>query len=207
MSALLDFISQLPLPMYAFVVPFLEEIINPLPSSFVAVTLGLLAAEQEASFQFIVVIFVISLISKTIASTGVFLLVRKFKDEIFERKKSVLGVSEKDLNAMLKYFDNSRSDELILFLLRAIPIVPTGVVSAASGVLKMSAFTFAWVTFLGLIVRNAFFIYLGYQGITYLEESEGFSMIKIITTGVLGLASLAAFLIAKRKMDQRANKS
>jgi uncharacterized membrane protein YdjX (TVP38/TMEM64 family) len=82
----------------------------------------------------------------------------------------LLGVSHDDTEGFGKYLNKGKRDDIVLFLLRAAPIIPTAPVSVVCGLLKINMRTYLVSTFFGTIVRNLLYLYFGYVSVGALES-------------------------------------
>ena len=93
---------------------------------------------------------------------------------------------------------------MVLFLLRAVPIIPTAPVSIVCGLIKLNLKTYLSSTFFGTLVRNIFYLYLGFTSVNALEslnegidslEKFGYLTLLILVVAILG------FIYYQRKKD------
>jgi membrane protein DedA with SNARE-associated domain len=162
----LEAIAQtVPLPWFIFLGAFIEEVIAPIPSPFVMTLGGSIAASQSAPVQYLFVLAAIGAFGKTIGSWLIYLISDKAEDVIIEKFGRILGVSHKEVEGIGKLLNQGVRDDVVLFLLRAIPIMPTAPVSVVSGIVKLRMRTYLVSTFLGLLVRNMFYLYMGFSGV------------------------------------------
>ncbi len=84
-----------------------------------------------------------------------------------------------------------------LFTLRLVPVVPFFIINLAMGVTKLKAWTFYWVSQLGMLAGTAVYVNAGTQ-LAQIESLKG-----IVKPGVLGsLVLLGVFpLVAKKVLD------
>ncbi len=199
---LASFSHTVPLPLFVVIASFIEEIIAPIPSPFVMTASGSLIASQGQTLLFLGAMAVLGSLSKTFGSWLIYLISDKFEDVIISKFGKFLGVSHEDTEGIGKMFNKGMRDDVAIFLLRAIPIIPTAPVSVVAGLLKFNLKTYLVSSFFGLIVRNLFYLYLGYVGVGALEsidnnlaswETVGYVIIFLL------LASLAVWFYMKRR--------
>jgi membrane protein DedA with SNARE-associated domain len=162
--------AQVPLPLFTVLAAFIEEVIAPIPSPLVMTLSGSLAASQGHPFTFLLFLALIGALSKTVGSWVVYLVSDKAEDVIIDKFGKFLGVSHKDTEGFGKYLNKGKRDDLVLFLLRAVPIIPTAPVSVVCGLLKVNIRTYLVSTFLGTIVRNMIYLYFGFVSVGALES-------------------------------------
>jgi uncharacterized membrane protein YdjX (TVP38/TMEM64 family) len=82
-----------------------------------------------------------------------------------------------------------------IFFLRALPIFPLSVISAAAGLLRLPIKQFSLWTFVGTIPRCLFLGYLGWgMGETYQGMAKGIDKAESIMSAILILAILAVII-------------
>jgi uncharacterized membrane protein YdjX (TVP38/TMEM64 family) len=82
-----------------------------------------------------------------------------------------------------------------IFFLRALPIFPLSVISAAAGLLRLPLNQFSLWTFYGTVPRCLFLAYLGWGlGETYQTIARGIDKAEGIVSGVLILSIFAAII-------------
>ena len=103
-----------------------------------------------------------------------------------------------------------------LFTLRLIPVVPFFAINLLMGLMPISAWRFYWISQLGMLAGTAVYVNAGAELGEVIVSGEGFSLVGIMTPGLLGaLVLLAIFpwvaraimgkLQAKRALQQRSN--
>lgn len=179
--------GTIPLPTFAFIGSIIDEVIAPLPSPFIPVTVGTLAYEQGHGFYFLLLIALTGTIGKTLSTIGTYWIADKFEDVItHSRLGKILGVDENEVEKYGRYLDGTRKDDVILLFLRSAPFVPTKLVSVLCGFIKINIWTYVWTTFIGTYIRFLFFILVAYEG---LRKYSGLLSL-IDTTGSLVTASI-----------------
>lgn len=169
-NLLASFSSTVPLPLFVTLAAFIEEVIAPIPSPFVMTISGSLIASQGQGLVFLAAMAVLGAFSKTVGSYIIYFIADKLEDVVIDKFGKFLGVSHNDTEGIGKIFGKGMRDDVTIFLMRAIPIMPTAPVSVVAGILKFDLKTYLLASFAGLIVRNVFYLYLGYVGIDALES-------------------------------------
>lgn len=169
----LDHLSTiLPLPLFVLIGSFLEEIVAPIPSPLIMSTAGTLIKTHGHELWYILYIAAIGAFTKTIASLVLYYVSDKAEDMITSRKGKWLGISPGEIENIGKYFNDTKRDGVLLFILRAIPAFPNGPVSILCGVIKIDIRTYVFTTFFGTLVKNLFYIYAGILSLDYLQELQ-----------------------------------
>lgn len=172
-TTLLSYADILPLPVFAALSSFAEEIIAPIPSGPVMLVMGSLAQVQGYS---LVALFLLSLAAaggKLAGALVVYLVADKAEDIVTHRFARYLGISHEQIESFGKRLGNGWRDYVLLTVLRALPFVPSAIISAGSGVLKIPLRLFLVATFVGSTLRDAFFMYIGYIGLSGAETLIG----------------------------------
>ncbi len=115
---------------------------------------------------------------------------------LIERLQRFIGFSWDDILKMEQRLTKSHAG-LVIFFLRALPIIPLSLISAAAGVIRLPVRSFTLWTLLGSIPRCFLLAYLGwfardaYQGLAHrLDRIESFVSIGII----VGIGALVLWL-------------
>lgn len=202
---LASFAHTVPLPIFVLLASFIEEVIAPIPSPFVMTAAGSLVASQGKTLLFLGAMAVLGSFGKTFGSWIIYMISDKFEDIVISKFGKFLGVSHADTEGIGKMLNKGMRDDIAIFLLRAIPIIPTAPVSVVGGLLKFNLRTYLIASFFGLIVRNLFYLYLGYIGIGALEsinknlgswETVGYVIIFLL------LACLTVWFYMKRRSGE-----
>jgi membrane protein DedA with SNARE-associated domain len=113
---------------------------------------------------------------------------------MIDRWKGFLGFSWSDVAAMERRFKEGGVKASIFFL-RALPIFPLSVISAAAGLLRLPIKQFSLWTFYGAIPRCLLLGYLGWGlGETYQGLAQGIDRIESIVSGLLLLAIIGVII-------------
>lgn len=157
--------TSLPLPIFMFLGSIAEEIIAIIPSPFVPLTAGSLAVAQAQPVSFLILLAVIGAVAKTLASLFTYWIADKLEDVLTGGKlDKFLGLDSTDLERYGKLLNKGTKDEWVVVLLRALPFVPTLPVSVVAGLIKMNVRSFIWATGLGILLRNAFYLFVAFYG-------------------------------------------
>ncbi len=186
-----------------------ESLLAPIPSPVIILAAGFIMLPQGVPVSEIILplIFTITLpgaIATTIGSYIGYSIGYYGGKPLIKRFEWLLGVSWDELNKGVKYFQKGYSDELIIFLARAIPIIPLSIFSATAGVLRINFVSFTLFTFLGSLVRVFLLGLIGWMvGSAY--ESVALNIDKLESVGtvlVIGLLIYIFFILYKRKKEK-----
>ena len=200
--------NVIPLPLFVSVGSFLEELIAPIPSPLVMTLGGSLAFAENYNWVGIFFLAFVGAIGKTVGSYLIYIISMKAEDLVVNKLGKYIGVTSREISIISRKLNKGWTDDLVIFLLRAIPIMPTAPVSVVCGLIKIKLNTYLRSTFLGTFVRNIFYLYLGFTGVNALESiNEGIDsfekigyLILIIILGVV-----AFFIFKMRKNDSALN--
>lgn len=184
--------QHVPLEIFTIIGTFLEEVIAPIPSPFVLTTAGSITKAQNNPLSYILFIAIIASISKTFGGWLLYNITDKLEDVFTSKFGKFIGITSNDVERIGKYFNGGKKDWLVLFALRSIPIFPSSPISITAGLIKVRMKTFIVTTFLGTIIRNLCYLYLGYAGLAASEEVMS-GLDKSETVGKIIVVSLIGF--------------
>ncbi|HEY7316897.1 MAG TPA: VTT domain-containing protein [Candidatus Binatia bacterium] len=180
-------------PWSVFAGVIIESVIVPIPSPLIIMGAGFLLIGAELSFlQAFAPIVTQIVLPGSIASTlgayigyGIGYLGGK---PMVERLQAFFGFNWSDVEAMERRFRVGQVNTS-LFFLRALPIFPLSVISAAAGLLRLPVKQYTLWTFYGSIPRCLFLGYLGWGlGEPYQAIAKGIDRIEtIVSLLLLGL--------------------
>jgi len=186
--------TKVPIPGFVFIGALVEEIIAPIPSPLIMTAAGSLAGAAGKSVVYLGLLAVIGAVAKTLGSWVIYIIGDKLEDVLLGKFGRLLGVSHKEVERMGSFLSRGKRDGVVMFFLRAIPIVPTAPVSLAAGLIKLRLRTYLTATLLGTAVRNVLYLYVGYAGLTTLEalnenleawETWGYIGLFVLVCGVI----------------------
>lgn len=186
-------------PWSVFIGVIIESVIVPIPSPLIIMGAGFVLISPELSFFHALLPILLQIVLPgAIASTlGAYIgyAIGYFGGKpMVDRWQKFLGFSWKDVETLERRFQSGQVNTLIFFL-RALPIFPLSVISAAAGLLRLPIGQFSLWTFYGTIPRCLFLGYLGWGlGETYQGMAKGIDKAEGIVSGLLILAVIAAVL-------------
>lgn len=194
--------QAVPLPLFVMVGGIVEEVVAPIPSPLVATLAGSITASQQFGVLYLLWICVLATLAKTIGAWLFYVLGDKLEDVVAPRFGKYIGVKHDDLEHFGEHFEGTWKDEIVLLVLRSIPVMPSTPVSVLCGILKINLRTFFVATYIGFYVRNLTFLLLGYTGLAAMGSlMEGIdaaeSVLRILV--VLGGIGVIGWLYWKRR--------
>lgn len=189
----LYFSSVVPLELYTFFGSFIEEAVSFVPSPLILTVAGSIAHQQEKGWLYLILLGVIGSIGKTLAGWFLYVVADKAEDIVIGKYGKWIGVSHQRIEAIGKKFGQGKRDDVVIFLLRAIPLFPSSVVSMACGAIRIDVRTYLTMSLLGNFIRDMLYLYLGYTGIQQASKivnsinSSGIVILVCMLMGVIGV--------------------
>lgn len=193
----------MPLELFVFVGCFAEEVFSPIPSFVVLIPAGAAAQVQDISWWYLPVLALIGATGRVLGSLILYFIADKSEDWLFGDGRRWFGVSHRQVESVGRRFNGSGRDLLVLFLLNAVPVLPTSLLSLACGFIKINLRVFVVATFFGSAVNAVFYMSLGYAGFTAVAQLKNLDAALQIALGV-AVAALVAWLLYRKKKKGRA---
>ncbi len=163
-AMLMNLSSTMPLEWFVFIASIVEEIIAPIPSPTVMVLSGSFASVQQYGVHGLLLLACIGAIGKTVGALVVYWVSYYAEGLVLNKFGKFFGVSQEAIEHFGTKIGTGYRGYASLTLFRALPIVPSVIVSVGSGVLKIPLRIFIVSAFFGTIVRDGFYLYAGYAG-------------------------------------------
>lgn len=193
-----------------FVATLIEEVVAPVPSPLVPVSAGFFLLMSDLSIVEIllnsaIIIALPVAVGVCIGSSIVYALGFFGGKPVIEKSKKWTGINWQDIENVQLRFTKGIGDEITLFILRVLPIVPGVGISGFCGVIRYSFKKFIVITFAGSFIR-AFVLgivgwqvgefYMTYAGIISKSEKYIFIVVLILAVFFLGYH----FIFKKKKV-------
>jgi len=194
-------------PLSVFIGVIIESVIVPIPSPLVIMGAGfILISPQMGPLEVLIPILLLIVLPGSVASTlgayigyGIGYLGGK---PLIERWKGFLGFGWEEVESMERCFRAGQINASIFFL-RALPIFPLSVISAAAGLIRLPLKQFSLWTFYGTIPRCLLLGYLGWWiGETYHRVAYGIDRAET-TVSILVIAAILGLLLWLRVRVRR----
>lgn len=188
-----------------FLGSIVEEIIAPIPSTLVIMGTSFIILKgtvisPETVFSLFVNVVLPASVGVTIGSLLIYTLAYYLGKELIDRLGKYLGVSWENIEKAQSKFEESRSDEVVLFIVRALPVVPSIAINVFCGFVRYDLRKFVVITFLGTLIRAFILGFLGWQfGSLYQTISTEISYLEEISVVVIVLSIIIYFLYEKYK--------
>lgn len=182
-----------------FIGVIIESVIVPIPSPLIIMGAGFVLISPELSFfgALLPILLQIVLPGAVASTLGAYIGygIGYFGGKtLVDRWKGFLGFNWNDVESLERRFQGGRINTSIFFL-RALPIFPLSVISAAAGLLRLPLQQFSLWTFYGAIPRCLLLGYLGWGlGETYQGFAKGLDKAEGIVSGILILTIIGAIV-------------
>lgn len=192
-----------------FFAGILEQIIVPIPSPIVPMGGGFFLVEKGISLALAIktVIFKVAIpfsLGSTLGATFVFLVTFKGAIFIIDKLEKYLDFGWKDIEKVKKkFFRGSPIDEILIFLFMAIPVIPSSLISAVCGAIRIQPWDFYLFTFLGLAVRGVVLGVFGWWfGEAYIKVAEGVNQAESLIFILMGLLIAGLLFLGYKNRDK-----
>lgn len=153
------------LPWFVLIGSFAEEVISPIPTLLVMGTAGTLTFARGLPLSYLFFLSLMGNIGKTAGAYIYYVIGDKLEDLVVPRYGKYFGVTHQEVTRIGKRFTGGWQDALVLFLLRALPFLPTTPVSITCGILKMRRSEYLTITFVANFIKDIGYLFVGYAGI------------------------------------------
>ena len=187
----------------------IEEIIAPIPSTLVIMGSSFLILKGypiavDSIMRLLIYVVLPASAGVTLGSLFVYAIGYFLGSPFIKRWGKYMGVSWDDIEKAEGRFSSGQSDNLILFTLRAVPVVPSVAISIFCGFIRYRLRDYITFTFMGSLVRGFVLGILGWQfGMLYLEISQQISFLEELVLLVLVIA--LAFYLYWRKTKKESS--
>ena len=201
-ETLLSLAYSLQLEWFVFVASIVEEIIAPIPSPTVMVVAGSVANVQLYGLKMLVILACIGALGKTCGALVVYEISHRAENFVMRHFGRYIDVTPETVEKFGKKIGTGSQGLLTLTLFRALPIVPSVLVSVGSGILKVPRSIFILSAFFGTIFRDGFYLYVGYVGTDSLrflvtQSTHVESIIEYVS--VIGVFGASAYFFYRQK--------
>lgn len=197
-ALLISFSNVLSVPWFVFIASIIEEIIAPIPSPTVMVVAGSFAALQSYSVEGLILLACIGAVGKTLGALVVYTIAHYAEDLVLNRFGRFFGVTSADVERFGRKIGTGFRGYCTLTLFRALPVVPSVLVSVGSGILKVPISIFIVSAFFGTIIRDGFYLYVGYVGtdsLRFLVTQSTHIETIVEYIGIAGILAGGAYLV------------
>jgi membrane protein DedA with SNARE-associated domain len=198
--------ETLPLEIFVTVGSFLEEVIAPIPSPSIMLIAGSFSVVQGYSYVGLAILVLLASIGKTLGGLTMYFIARKVKDVALNLSGKYIDLTQDDINQFGNRFTGSTRDYAVYIFFRSVPIIPSVLLSFGSGVLHLPLRLFIIGTFVGTIIRDTFYIVVGYIGTEFLykyvlNSMEIESVVQKVTIAVV--IFFLVYLVMRKRVKQQ----
>ena len=204
-TVLISLSESISLQWFVFIASIIEEIIAPIPSPTVMLVAGSLASLQSYGMHGLFVLVCIGAAGKTVGAGMVYGIVCIAEDVVLHRFGKFFGVTREEIAHFGTKIGSGFRGYMSLTLFRAVPIVPSVLVSVGSGVLRIPLRMFLVSAFLGTIIRDGFYLYVGYVGTDSLHAlvNTSSSVESIVEYGVVLVVLVGVGYVVYKRRNRR----
>jgi len=195
--------TQLPLELFVFLGSFTEEVISPIPSFVVMIPAGAAAQLQNVDWWYLGILGLIGGAGRTLGSLVLYFIADRAEDWLLRRGRKFFGVSHKQLEHYGQKFSGRPSDFALLFVLNAVPIIPTSLLSLTCGFIKVKLRLFVVATFFGAAVNAVIYLGVGYAGAQAVSQLRGVEAILQIIALIIFVSAAGWLLLLWQKKRGR----
>lgn len=169
--SLKELAGLIPLELFVVIGSFTEEVVAFIPSMAVMTTAGFFAHLEHRTPLFLIWLVLLGNLAKLGGSWIYYMLGDKLEDVVVGKCGRFLGLSHTDIEGVGRRFNgNWWRDAGILAFIRAIPFIPTTIVSIASGVIKLPLKAYLLGSYVGNFCKDLFYAISGYYGARALKS-------------------------------------
>ena len=185
-----------------FAASLLEEIIVPIPSALIMLGAGFFFLDKSplswaALGILIMKVALPAAIGTTLGSLLIYGIAYYSGKPALERWGKYFAISWRDIENAQAFFKKGWSDELLLILVRTIPVIPGVAVSAFCGLVRLPLGEYMLFSILGTFCRAMLMGFVGWQvGSFYLNTASGFERIEQVV--LLGMMVIVAGFMGYR---------
>lgn len=199
--------TLLPLgPFGVFSASFIEEVIAPIPSAVVMLTGGFLYVTGESWVAVIgdILYFVAipAALGVSLGSLVVYGIARYIGIDALVTWGKVFGIRHEDGERARAYFNESKKDEILVFVARVIPVIPASLIALGAGLIEMPVKRYLIISVVGTLIRASILGFIGWQVgevyVAYAHIIDEFENYILMALGTICLGSLL-YIRYKRK--------
>jgi membrane protein DedA with SNARE-associated domain len=178
----------------------IEQIIIPIPSPLITMAGGFLLVAKDQPLAAVLgeILLKITLPYSVAAVLGlgiVYFIAYFGGKPLIEKFHHLIGFSWQDVEYLQKKFKGNWHDDLLVFVLRAIPVIPISIISGVAGAIRMPIADFYLASALGILVRSFILALIGWQvGEAYGSLAHGLDQVSDLLTIVIA-AAIFGFLV------------
>lgn len=182
---------------------FVEEIVSPIPSFVVMIPAGAAAQVQGTGWWYLLPLALIGGVGRLLASMILYVVADKSEDWLLGKGRRFFGITHEQLEKYGQRLSGTSRDFVVLFLLNAVPVIPTSLLSLTCGFIKARFRLFVAATFFGSAVNAAIYMGIGYAGIQAAAGLRNAQAALQIIVGLTAIGLLGWFIYYRNKKRGR----
>lgn len=194
---------RLPLELFVLAGSFVEEIVSPIPSFVVMIPAGAAAQVQGVGWWYLIPLAFLGGIGRLLASMILYVVADKAEDWLLGKGRRFFGVTHKQLENYGQRLSGTSGDFVALFLLNAVPVIPTSLLSLSCGFIKVRFRLFAAATFFGSAVNAAIYMGVGYAGIQAVAGLQNLQLALQVAAVLVAVSLFGLFVYYANKRRGR----
>ncbi len=186
----------------------IEQIIIPIPSPLITMAGGFLLVPKEqppaSALGEILLKITLPYSIAAVLGLGIVYFIAYFGGKpLIEKFHRLIGFSWQDVKHLQKKFKGNWHDDLLVFVLRAIPVIPISIISGVAGAIRMPIINFYVASALGVLVRSFILGFIGWKvGEAYELMAQGLDKVSDIFTIIIAAAIFGFLLWGYKRRDR-----
>lgn len=191
-----------------FLGSIIEEIIAPIPSTIVILGSSFFILEgQSIGLNSILDLFlkiaIPASLGMTLGSLVIYGLCYYIGKPFINKWGKYLAIKWEDIEKTEEKFQEQTKDDLILYGIRALPIVPSVAINAFCGIIRYNLKKYLIITLLGVLTRTIILGFLGWQfGNFYQEIANQISFLEELVVIII-IISLIGYIIYNKQKTKK----
>lgn len=186
-----------------FFLAFLQEVIPPIPSTLVSLGGGLLlVGDMDVNVASVIKLMThVSLplaSGMTLGALIVYGVVYWGGSPVVHRFGYLVGISWDDIEGFKSRMSGTHTDEIVLFIARSFPLMPSILVNVVCGILRWNPISFFLSTFFGTVIRATVTGFIGWQLGNAVASYSDFVGRAHTTVIVVSVLAVGAFFVYRR---------
>lgn len=149
---------------------------------------------QSLGWWYLIPLAFLGAAGRLVASLILYFVADKGEDWLFGKGRRFFGVSHKQLEGYGQRLNGTPRDYVVLFLLNAVPVIPTSLLSLTCGFIKVPIRLFVFATYFGSVVNAVVYMSIGYAGIQAAAALQRFQTASQIV-GIVILLLIAGWVV------------
>lgn len=190
---------------------FAQEIFPPLPSTVITFSAGVLFLTGEvlgvdAFVRLFLYVGIPIAIGLSIGALVIYGIVYWGGKPVVERWGRFAGVSWKEIEQLQNNMKGRKADDIVLFLARATPVIPSVAINVFAGLVRWPPISFFLNTFFGTVIRSMWVGFLGWQvGNLYEKYATAIEQVQNVILAVVVIGVVGFFIYRRRKAKSKEN--